>query len=102
MVEGTEATTSDTESLLSAGESWRKRLSQRHSAWHVFKSELQRVSTEVCTLHGQLMVGVDSRPFGEFVVDLTALLAQLEVRMRWEGKDEDQFGGFERRCGLWV
>ena len=48
------------------------------------------------------MVGVDSRPFGEFVGDLTALLAQLEVRMRWEGKDEGQFGGFERRRGLWV
>ena len=79
-MEGTEAATSDTESVLSAAALWREHLSQRHTAWHVFKAELQRVSTEVCTLHGQLMVGVDSRPFGEFVGDLSALQAQLEVR----------------------
>ena len=79
-MEGTEAATSDTESVLSAAALWREHLSQRHTAWHVFKAELQRVSAEVCTLHGQLMVGVDSRPFGEFVGDLSALQAQLEVR----------------------
>lgn len=79
-MEGTKAATSDTESVLSAAALWREHLSQRHTAWHVFKVELQRVSAEVCTLHGQLMVGVDSRPFGEFVGDLSALQAQLEVR----------------------
>ena len=83
LVEGTEAATADTESLLSAAVAWREQLSQRHSAWHVFKFELQRVSAEVCDIHGQLTVGVDSRPFGDFVGDLTALQAQLQVRMGW-------------------
>jgi len=94
-VEGTEAATSDTESVLSAAALWREHLSQRHTAWHVFKAELQRVSAEVCTLHGQLMVGVDSRPFGKFVGDLSALQAQLEVRKGRFGE-----GGKDKCSGM--